>query len=112
MGCRMVRSVSFCAAARLTVAIVIFSILVVGCGGPNGVEQPARAQPAGGETVSGATGDIAANPYPQRIPAPPLEGAVWVNTPTPHTLADFRGRFVLLDFWTFCCINCIHVLPE
>jgi thiol-disulfide isomerase/thioredoxin len=27
-------------------------------------------------------------------------------------LADFRGRFLLLDFWTFCCINCLHVLDE
>ncbi len=27
-------------------------------------------------------------------------------------MADLRGRFVLLDFWTFCCINCLHVLDE
>ena len=27
-------------------------------------------------------------------------------------LADFRGRFLLLDFWTFCCVNCLHVLDE
>ncbi len=30
----------------------------------------------------------------------------------PLSLADLRGRFVLLDFWTYCCINCMHVLPE
>ena len=35
-----------------------------------------------------------------------------MNTPAPLALADLRGRFVLLDFWTFCCINCMHVLPE
>jgi thiol-disulfide isomerase/thioredoxin len=29
-----------------------------------------------------------------------------------YLIADFRGRFVLLDFWTFCCINCLHVLDE
>jgi thiol-disulfide isomerase/thioredoxin len=52
------------------------------------------------------------NPYPVRIAAPSLEGGEWVNTETPHSLADFRGRFVLLDFWTYCCINCMHVLPE
>lgn len=28
------------------------------------------------------------------------------------SLADFRGRFLLLDFWTFCCVNCLHVLDE
>ena len=35
-----------------------------------------------------------------------------MNTAAPLALADLRGRFVLLDFWTFCCINCMHVLPE
>jgi thiol-disulfide isomerase/thioredoxin len=28
------------------------------------------------------------------------------------TLADLRGRFLLLDFWSFCCVNCLHVLDE
>ena len=47
------------------------------------------------------------------MPAPPLDGDFeWINTTKPLTLADLRGKFVLLDFWTFCCINCMHVLPE
>jgi DNA-binding beta-propeller fold protein YncE len=37
---------------------------------------------------------------------------VWLRPRAPRTLASFRGRFLLLDFWTFCCINCLHVLPE
>ena len=45
--------------------------------------------------------------------APELRGRGWLNTGgTPIRLADLRGRFVLLDFWTFCCINCLHVLDE
>ncbi len=52
------------------------------------------------------------NPYPQRVAAPGLEGGEWVNVAKPLSLADFRGRFVLLDFWTYCCINCMHILPE
>ncbi|MCX7605644.1 MAG: thioredoxin-like domain-containing protein [Bacteroidia bacterium] len=37
----------------------------------------------------------------------------WLNVSRPLSLQkDLRGRFVLLDFWTYCCINCIHVLPE
>ena len=36
----------------------------------------------------------------------------WLNTTKPLMLEDLRGKFVLLDFWTFCCINCMHVLPE
>jgi sugar lactone lactonase YvrE len=52
------------------------------------------------------------DPFFRRVPAPALDGGVWVNTAGPLSLADFRGRFVLLDFWTYCCINCMHVLPE
>ncbi len=40
------------------------------------------------------------------------DGLAWLNTPRPLRLADLRGKFVLLDFWTFCCINCMHVLPD
>src|SRR5207237_6659148 len=48
-----------------------------------------------------------------RVPAPELEGGVaWLNTAGPLRLKDLRGKFVLLDFWTFCCINCIHTLPD
>lgn len=37
----------------------------------------------------------------------------WINTGGRHlTLADFRGRILLLDFWTYGCINCQHMIPE
>ncbi len=46
--------------------------------------------------------------------APELIGeGGWLNTGgTDLALADLRGRIVLLDFWTFCCVNCLHVLDE
>ena len=48
-----------------------------------------------------------------RIRAPDLQGRGWLNTGgRTLSLSDFRGRFVLLDFWTFCCANCLHVLDE
>ncbi|MEC9009525.1 MAG: thioredoxin-like domain-containing protein [Planctomycetota bacterium] len=48
----------------------------------------------------------------QPYPAPPLSGgAGWLNTSRPLDLRDLRGKIVLLDFWTYCCINCIHILP-
>src|SRR5258708_7517653 len=36
----------------------------------------------------------------------------WFNTDKPISLADLKGRVIVLDFWTLCCINCIHTLPE
>ncbi len=54
-----------------------------------------------------------ANPFPRRIPSPDLDGGIeWLNTGGEISLKDLRGKVVLLDFWTFCCINCIHVLPD
>ena len=38
--------------------------------------------------------------------------ADWVNTDRRYRMSDFRGKVVLLDFWTYCCINCMHVLPD
>ncbi len=53
------------------------------------------------------------NPFPNRFPAPELDGGVeWLNTGGPISMKDLRGKIVLLDFWTFCCINCMHVLPD
>jgi DNA-binding beta-propeller fold protein YncE len=44
--------------------------------------------------------------------APELHGGVaWLNAGRPLTLRELRGHVVLLDFWTYCCVNCMHVLP-
>jgi thiol-disulfide isomerase/thioredoxin len=49
----------------------------------------------------------------KRAPAPELTGGLaWLNTAKPLSLPDLKGRVVLLDFWTLCCINCIHTLPD
>ena len=48
-----------------------------------------------------------------RVRAPQLTGRGWLNTGGRDLeLADLRGKIVLLDFWTFCCINCLHVIDE
>jgi len=48
-----------------------------------------------------------------RVRAPELVGRGWPNTGgDPLSLADLRGRVVVLDFWTLCCVNCLHVLDE
>jgi thiol-disulfide isomerase/thioredoxin len=50
--------------------------------------------------------------YPDLGAAPELTNTVWLNAATPLRLADLRGKVVLLDMWTFDCINCQHVIPS
>ncbi|AUZ36246.1 hypothetical protein C3B78_18560 [Arthrobacter sp. PGP41] len=48
-----------------------------------------------------------------RVRASELVGRNWLNTGGKSLdLESLRGKIVLLDFWTFCCINCLHVLDE
>lgn len=54
-----------------------------------------------------------ATPRLPRVRASELVGRGWLNTGgRTVTLQDLRGKVVVLDFWTFCCINCLHVLDE
>ncbi|MBQ1444913.1 MAG: redoxin domain-containing protein [Renibacterium sp.] len=56
---------------------------------------------------------LAAHHSAPRIRASELVGRAWLNTGgEPLDLAKLRGKIVLLDFWTFCCINCLHVIDE
>ncbi len=36
----------------------------------------------------------------------------WLNVSRPLQPEDLKGRIILLDFWTFCCINCMHIIPD
>ncbi|HEY3250989.1 MAG TPA: thioredoxin-like domain-containing protein [Ignavibacteria bacterium] len=49
-------------------------------------------------------GNITAPDFPQ--------GLEWLNTDKPISLKDLKGKIVLLDFWTYCCINCMHIIPD
>ena len=47
-----------------------------------------------------------------QFPAPRFpEGLDWLNVPAPLTIEALRGRVVIFDFWTYGCINCIHMIP-
>lgn len=56
------------------------------------------------ETAQSYAGKIAAPEFP--------EGLDWLNTEQPLSLAELKGKIVLLDFWTYGCINCIHIIPD
>jgi thiol-disulfide isomerase/thioredoxin/sugar lactone lactonase YvrE len=48
-----------------------------------------------------------------RVRAPELSGGRgWLNTDKPLSLAALKGKVVLLDFWTYGCINCMHIIPD
>ena len=48
-----------------------------------------------------------------RVRAPEITGGRgWLNADKPLTLAGLKGKVVLLDFWTYGCINCIHIIPD
>ena len=69
----------------------------------------------GGDAVAAdvdAGGPKLANPFERRLDIPEFPKTLkWLNS-RPLTKSDLKGKFVLLDFWTYCCINCMHILPE
>ena len=79
--------------------------------GPGSAVRPART----GFVLTAATSPGGTGPTAQRLPVegtfPSLEGATgWLNSP-PLTTEALRGKVVLVDFWTYSCINCLRTLP-
>ncbi|WP_252997022.1 thioredoxin family protein, partial [Burkholderia sola] len=75
----------------------------------------ADGAPAGGGAMAGSAMMRAAGATASALPVegtlPSLDGAVqWLNSP-PLTAAGLRGKVVLVDFWTYSCINCLRTLP-
>ena len=58
----------------------------------------------GQDTADPNAGKTAAFPFP--------EEAEWVNVDEPLSMDQLKGRYVLLDFWTYGCINCYHMIPN
>ncbi len=50
---------------------------------------------------------------PDLGPAPEFAGiAQWLNAPAPLSMEQLRGKVVLIDFWTYSCVNCVRTLPH
>ena len=59
------------------------------------------------------TDDKPADERQAPIPAPGLDGATeWLNVASPIAIQQLRGKVVLLDFWAYGCINCMHILRD
>lgn len=77
----------------------LIALLLFGCASrstPQGESQPAA---------------LKASLLPDLGPAPELANEVWLNAEGPLRLADLRGKVVIVEMWTFGCINCQNVMP-
>ncbi|MBV8527860.1 MAG: redoxin domain-containing protein [Candidatus Dormibacteraeota bacterium] len=91
---------------RITLGVVVAAIAVIVV---VTVLRPA-SPPARGGGGTGSNGALA--PASQRPAAPGFTGLDgWVNT-APLTLTALRGHVVLIDFWTFSCVNCVRTIPH
>ncbi len=96
----------------LSALLLCLAVVLAGAGLSPAAEDKPTAKPAA-QDAAGDEEAPAENPFQRRIPCPDLTGGIdWINTAGPLELKDLRGKFVILDFWTYCCINCMHILPE
>ena len=78
-------------------------------GGGTGESAPGAATENDAGAASGEEVDSA---FAGRFPAPEFpEGLEWLNTSRPLSWEELRGKVVVVDFWTYGCINCLHNLP-
>lgn len=89
--------------------VILLSVGFIASGASTGTLAGAQEQEnplAAAETAAGLL-DPLSDPYP----APELAGIQdWINS-DPFTLESLRGKVVLVDFWTYSCINCVRTLP-
>lgn len=86
---------------RMIVATLLGMTLVAGLIVATGLPGRFSLAQDGGFTYSGDT------------PAPEFpDGLQWLNVTEPLTMDELQGKIVLLDFWTYGCINCIHIIPD
>ncbi len=83
---------------------IILSIALIGAALLNA--RPLKYSSAKGSSIMSL-------PQQGRVRAPELTGGrSWLNTDKPLSIAALKGKVVLLDFWTYGCINCIHIIPD
>lgn len=92
---------------RLLIALVaiVASIIVIG------QVLPQKGAPVAGASVPSAPVRPVASDTVDGPTLPELRGiSGWINA-EPFKLADYRGKVVLVDFWTYSCVNCLNTVP-
>ena len=92
---------------RLSLLLAL-ALVAAGCGddqsGDGTVLTPAESTSTTTAPVDSFAGTTPAPEFP--------DGLEWLNVERPLSLAELRGKLVLLDFWTYGCVNCIHIIPD
>lgn len=105
--------------AAAAAGVVFF--LVLSLGGTNGAADDKKEEKDQKDKKNEKLEKPAEKPDPKEEMYEPRKGArvpdidggvAWLNTGGPISMKDLKGKVVLLDFWTLCCINCIHCIPD
>jgi cytochrome c biogenesis protein CcdA/thiol-disulfide isomerase/thioredoxin len=98
-----------CGVAAIAFGLDTGLLAQLSLGRTNSIEQSLLDKAGSGRVVK--TTAVAGSEFPVEGTMPPLSGATaWLNSP-PLTREGLRGKVVLVDFWTYSCINCIRSLP-
>lgn len=94
---------------------------LLGCGGEAAIARrvelqpplvPKREAPQGGAVAAPEVELVELPPEDKRALVPGFDGATaWLNVDHALSMEELRGRVVVVDFWTSCCINCLHTMP-
>jgi len=80
---------------------------------PTPAEEGSSSNEDGKQTEETVAAETEEQSFAGDVPAPDFPaGLDWLNVDQPLSLADLRGKVVLLDFWTYGCINCMHIIPD
>jgi thiol-disulfide isomerase/thioredoxin len=90
-----------CRAHRLLTALAVVCVFASGAAAQGAGQGGQRAMP---EINKVYEGEVHAPDFPA--------GMEWLNAERPLALRELRGKLIILDFWTYCCINCMHVIPD
>ncbi|MGH2609932.1 MAG: thioredoxin-like domain-containing protein, partial [Tepidiformaceae bacterium] len=97
-------------AATIAACVLVMVAALAACSGGG---TPERAPEDGGGGGGAPTPPGGRESWAGTQAAPEFPGGqVWFNVERPLTLADLKGKMVLLDFWTQGCINCQHIIPD
>ncbi|MGB5166813.1 MAG: thioredoxin-like domain-containing protein [Acidimicrobiia bacterium] len=94
-------------------AVLLSLVLLVASACTGGGATDLSSQQAASSTTTSPVATPNVEQASERTRAPEFpEGLDWLNVDEPLDLASLRGKIVLLDFWTYGCINCIHIIPD